>query len=129
MAEGWLPKTCVQSDRRSRARQIGNMRPICGHRSRMKAMSIPDLPIDNRHPSRPRCGSKAYPAEITAFTGQHAACTGLMTVPGIGPIMPSAMVAAIGAWLGLVPRQISAGDSTILGKIAKQGNRYLRVLF
>ena len=51
------------------------------------------------------------------------------------------MVAAIGtgdaftkgrdfaAWLGLVPRQISTGDRTILGKISKRGNRYLRVLF
>ena len=64
-----------------------------------------------------------------------------MTVPGIGPIISSAMVAAIGngevfskgrdfaAWLGLVPRQISTGDRTILGKISKRGNRYLRVLF
>ena len=33
------------------------------------------------------------------------------------------------AWLGLVPRQMSTGDRTILGKISKQGNRYLRVLF
>jgi transposase len=31
--------------------------------------------------------------------------------------------------LGLVPRQISTGDRTILGKISKRGNRYLRVLF
>ena len=64
-----------------------------------------------------------------------------MTVPGIGPLISSAMVAAIGtgdafskgrdfgAWLGLVPRQMSTGDRTILGKISKQGNRYLRVLF
>ena len=64
-----------------------------------------------------------------------------MSVPGIGPIISSAMVAAIGtgdvfskgrdfaAWLGLVPRQISTGDRTILGKISKRGNRYLRVLF
>ena len=64
-----------------------------------------------------------------------------MTVPGIGPIISSAMVAAIGdgdafskgrdfgAWLGLVPKQISTGDRTILGKISKRGNRYLRVLF
>jgi transposase len=54
---------------------------------------------------------------------------------------PSAIVAAIGngdgfgkgrdfaAWLGLVPKQISTGDRTILGKISKRGNRYLRVLF
>ena len=63
-----------------------------------------------------------------------------MSVPCIGPIISSAMVAAIGtgdsfskgrdfaAWLGLVPRQISTGDRTILGKISKRGNRYLRVL-
>jgi transposase len=75
-------------------------------------------------------------AEITALAKQDAACAGLMTVPGIGPIISSAMVAAIGngaafakgrdfgAWLGLVPRQISAGGRTILGKISKQGNRY-----
>ena len=61
-----------------------------------------------------------------------------MSVPGVGPIISSAMVAAIGkgdvfcrgrdfaAWLGLVPKQISTGDRTILGK---RGNRYLRVLF
>jgi hypothetical protein len=72
---------------------------------------------------------------------QDPACERLMTVPGIGPIVSSAMVAAIGngtvfskgrdfgAWLGLVPKQISTGDRTILGKISKRGNRYLRVLF
>jgi transposase len=64
-----------------------------------------------------------------------------MSVPGIGPIISSAVVAAIGrgevfakgrdfgAWLGLVPKQTSTGDRTILGKISKRGNRYLRVLF
>jgi transposase len=31
--------------------------------------------------------------------------------------------------VGLVPKQISTGDCTILGKISKRGNRYLRVLF
>ena len=68
-------------------------------------------------------------------------CERLMSVPGIGPIISSAVVAAIGtgdvfskgrdfaAWLGLVPKQISTGDRTILGKISKRGNRYLRVLF
>jgi transposase len=64
-----------------------------------------------------------------------------MTVPGIGPIISSAMVAAIGTgdafskdrdfgtWLGLVPKQLSTGDRTILGSISKRGNRYLRTLF
>jgi transposase len=34
-----------------------------------------------------------------------------------------------GMWLELMPKQISTGDRTILGKISKRGNRYLRVLF
>ena len=80
-------------------------------------------------------------SEITTLARQDAGCERLMSVPGIGPIISSAMVAAIGtgevfakgrdfaAWLGLVPKQISTGDRTILGKVSKRGNRYLRVLF
>lgn len=33
------------------------------------------------------------------------------------------------AWLGLVPRQMSTGDGTVLGSISKRGNKYLRQLF
>jgi transposase len=33
------------------------------------------------------------------------------------------------AWLGLVPKQISTGDRTVLGPISRRGNRYLRALF
>ena len=80
-------------------------------------------------------------SEIEAIARQDIGCERLMSVPGVGPIISSAMVAAIGtgdaftkgrdfaAWLGLVPRQMSTGDRTILGKISKRGNRYLRVLF
>jgi transposase len=79
--------------------------------------------------------------EIETFARQDEACQRLMTVPGIGPIISSAMVAAVGtgdvfskgrdfgAWLGLVPKQISTGDRTILGSISRRGNRYLRALF
>lgn len=79
--------------------------------------------------------------EIDTIARQDAGCDRLMSVPGIGPIISSAVVAAIGsgdvfskgrdfaAWLGLVPKQMSTGDRTILGKISKRGNRYLRVLF
>src|SRR6266436_2945897 len=78
--------------------------------------------------------------EIAVLARQDAGCARLMSVPGIGPIISSAMVAAIGAgdtftkgrdfaaWLGLVPKQFSTGDHTVLGKISKRGNRYLRVL-
>src|SRR3979490_1089740 len=80
-------------------------------------------------------------SEIEALARQDKGCEQLMTVPGIGPIISSAMVAAIGtgaafskgrdfgAWLGLVPKQLSTGDRTILGKISRRGNRYLRALF
>src|SRR5438876_4776340 len=69
--------------------------------------------------------------EIEAIARRDAGCERLISVPGIGPIISSAMVAAIGtgdvfskgrdfaAWLGLVPKQISTGDRTILGKISK----------
>ena len=60
--------------------------------------------------------------EIEALARADAGCERLMSVPGIGPIISSAMVSAIGAgdgfgkgrdfaaWLGLVPKQISTGD-------------------
>ena len=79
--------------------------------------------------------------EIEVLAQSNEGCRQLMTVPGIGPIIASAMVAAIGngtafatgrdfaAWLGLVPKQMSTGDRTILGRITKRGNRYLRTLF
>jgi transposase len=79
--------------------------------------------------------------EIEALAKEDEACQRLMTVPGIGPIIASAMVSAIGegaafsrgrdfaAWLGLVPKQISTGGRTILGRISKRGNTYLRTLF
>ena len=64
-----------------------------------------------------------------------------MSVPGIGPMISTAMVAAIGtgeafergrdfgAWIGLVPRQYSTGGRSILGRISKRGSKYLRTLF
>ena len=78
---------------------------------------------------------------ITALARADAGCRRLMDVPGVGVITASAMVAAIGtgaafskgrdfaAWLGLVPKQISTGNRTILGGLSKRGNRYLRTLF
>lgn len=62
----------------------------------------------------------------------------LSTVPGIGPLNATALVAAVGdasafgrgrdmaAWLGLVPRQATTGGKPRLLGISKRGNRYLR---
>lgn len=62
----------------------------------------------------------------------------LMEVPGIGPLVASALVACVpdqsmfpcgrnmAAWLGLVPRQNSSGGKERLGSVTKAGNRHLR---
>ena len=80
-------------------------------------------------------------SEIKSVSESEASCQRLMTIPRIGPIISTAVVAAVGtgeaydrgrdfaAWLGLVPRQHSTGGRTILGRITKRGSRYLRMLF
>jgi transposase len=80
-------------------------------------------------------------AEIETISRHEANCDRLMSVPGVGPMISTAMVAAIGtgeafdrgrdfaAWLGLVPRQYSTGGKPILGRISKRGCKYLRTLF
>jgi len=79
--------------------------------------------------------------EIEQISRTEENCVNVMTIPGIGPMISTAMVAAIGtgeafgrgrdfaAWVGLVPRQYSTGGRTVLGRITKRGSRYLRMLF
>ena len=84
---------------------------------------------------------EAITGEIERIGKVEENCQRLMSVPGIGPIISTAVVAAIGtgdafgrgrdfgAWLGLVPRQYSTGGKPILGRISKRGSKYLRTLF
>jgi transposase len=73
----------------------------------------------------------------------HRSCEAsrrLEAIPGIGPIVATALVAEVGdwkefrsgrslaAWIGLVPKQRTTGGKDKLGSITKQGNRYLRWL-
>ena len=79
--------------------------------------------------------------EIEEAAKREEGCQKLMTIPGVGPLISTAMVAAIGggeafdrgrdfgAWLGLVPRQHSTGGRPILGRLSKRGSKYLRTLF
>lgn len=79
--------------------------------------------------------------EIEQISRVEENCANVMTIPGIGPMISTAMIAAIGtgeafgrgrdfaAWVGLVPRQYSTGGRTVLGRITKRGSRYLRMLF
>ena len=79
----------------------------------------------------------------TEIVARHRACAAsrrLATIPGIGPIIASALVAAVpdasvfasgrqfAAWLGLVPAQNSTGGKERLGHITRTGDRYLRRL-
>lgn len=79
-------------------------------------------------------------ARIAQHVKHDAQASQAVRIMGIGPTGASAMVAAVGdfaqfrnagqfaAWLGLVPRQHSSGGKTVLGRITKRGDDYLRFL-
>ena len=78
--------------------------------------------------------------EINLIARQSRAVQRLMTMPGIGPISATALVAAVNdgrqfkngremaVWLGLVPAQHSSGGKQCLLSISKRGDSYLRTL-
>jgi transposase len=79
--------------------------------------------------------------EIDTIGAEDAACQRLRQIPGVGPLVSTATVAAIGngaafrkgrefaAWLGLIPRQYSTGGKPRLLGISKRGSIYLRRMF
>jgi len=90
---------------------------------------------------------RALDSRIEALTDEFAAqaktdeaARRLATIPGIGVLNATALVAAVGnaatfargrdlaAWLGLVPRQMTTGGKARLMGITKRGNKYLRKL-
>jgi len=80
----------------------------------------------------------AFDAEFAAEAKRSEAAHRLTTIPGIGALNATALVAAIGdaqtfargrdlaAWLGLVPRQATTGGKPCLLGITKRGSKYLR---
>ncbi|MGP3713624.1 IS110 family transposase [Brucella intermedia] len=82
----------------------------------------------------------ALNTELIQLARNDAATRRLTTIPGIGVLNATALVAAVGnassfakardlgAWLGLVPRQYSTGGKPRLLGISKRGNTYLRTL-
>ena len=78
---------------------------------------------------------------IMAWHRSNEASKRLDAIPGVGPVLATALVASIAdpkafrsgrnfsAWVGLVPKQHSSGGRDRLGSISKQGDRYLRSLF
>jgi len=92
--------------------------------------------------ARPRAMTAigALDKEIAASVKADETAKRLMTVPGVGPVTASAIMATIqdasvfasgrefAAFLGLTPRQSSTGGKPRLGRITKMGDRYLRKL-
>ena len=82
----------------------------------------------------------AFEGEFVAFAKEDEDARRLTTIPGVGVMIASALMAAIGkaetfehgrdlaAWLGLVPRQWTTGGKPRLMGISKRGNKYLRKL-
>ena len=80
----------------------------------------------------------AFDAEFVAEVKQNEAARRLTSIPGIGALNATALVAAVGdartfargrdlaAWLGLVPRQATTGGKPRLLGITKRGSKYLR---
>lgn len=79
--------------------------------------------------------------ELAQAARLSPACTTLLSVPGIGLLTATAMVAAtsgdvshfkdarhFASWFGLTPKEYSSGNSRYLGHISKRGDGYLRML-
>ena len=81
-----------------------------------------------------------YDAPLAQVAQTHPGCQRLMTIPGLGELTATALVAAgseatqcqngrqCAAWLGLVPRQHSTGGQSRLLGLSKHGNGYRRTL-
>ncbi len=83
---------------------------------------------------------KGFNDELTQRARNEDAAKRLTSIPGIGVLTATALIAAVGnaqtfacgrdlaAWLGLVPRQATTGGKSRLLRISKRGNGYLRML-
>jgi transposase len=125
-----------------------------GRNGTAQLLEIIANPEDDRVPAAARLSLNVLAGQYAAITIEigkiekhihawHRSCEEsrrLEEIPGVGPIVATALVAEVGdwtafssgrslaAWIGLVPRQHSTGGKERLGKISKQGNRHLRWL-
>jgi transposase len=79
--------------------------------------------------------------ELTAIAREIPMVKSLLKIPGLGLLTATALFATIGnihafksgrqlaCWLGLTPRESSSGGQRRLGRISKQGDAYVRMLF
>jgi transposase len=146
-------RTMLKNQLRGRMAEFGVV-AAPGRRGLNELLAIVSDPEDRRIPSPLREGLTAVmemlrglerklegvDRQIVAAGREDATCRHLVTAPGYGPILSSAMAALVidpgafkqtcdfAASLGLVPRQDGTGGKVRLGPISKRGNGYLRRL-
>jgi len=147
-------QTAVINVIRAHLAEFGIVAPV-GRKGVEELLDIVANPSDKRVPEVARMCLAALGAQlrrlkeqilefdrmIMAWHRSSEASKRLNAIPGVGPMLGTALVASIAdpkafrsgrnfsAWIGLVPKQHSSGGKDRLGSITKQGDRYLRSLF
>ena len=146
-------RTMLVNAIRSHLAELGIVAPV-GLRGMKALLAVIADPQDERVPCVARSCLESLVASLMTVE-REAACNErrlhawhrsneasrrMETIPGIGPIIASALVASVSdpsifktgrelaAWIGLVPRQNSTGGKERMGRISKQGDHYLRWL-
>jgi transposase len=149
-----LQQTAVINAIRTHLAEFGIVAPV-GRNGVEELLDVVADPSDKRVPAIARACLIALGAQLRRFKEQilefdrmimawhrsNEASKRLDAMPGVGPILATALVASVAdprafrsgrnfsAWIGLVPKQHSSGGRDRLGSISKQGDRYLRSLF
>ena len=147
-------QTAVINVIRAHLAEFGIVAPV-GRKGVEALLDVVANPTDTRVPAIARACLAALGAQlrrlkeqilefdrlIMAWHRSNEASKRLDAIPGVGPILATALVASVAdpkvfrsgrnfsAWIGLVPQQHSSGGKDRLGHISKQGDRYLRSLF
>jgi transposase len=147
-------QTAVINAIRAHLAEFGIVAPV-GRNGVEELLDVVADPSDKRVPAIARACLIALGAQLRRFKEQilefdrmimawhrsNEASKRLDAMPGVGPILATALVASVAdprafrsgrnfsAWIGLVPKQHSSGGRDRLGSISKQGDRYLRSLF
>jgi transposase len=147
-------QTAVINVIRAHLAEFGIVAPV-GRKGIEELLSVVADPADKRLPDIARMCLAALGAHlrrlkeqilefdrtIMAWHRSDGASRRLDAIPGVGPMLATALVASVAdprvfrsgrnfsAWIGLVPKQHSSGGKDRLGSISKQGDRYLRSLF
>ena len=147
-------QTAVINSIRAQLAELGIVAPV-GRRGVEELLHVVADPSDERVPEVARACLAALGSQlrklkeqilefdrmIIAWHRSNEASKRLDAIPGVGPMLATALVAGVAdpkafrsgrnfsAWIGLVPKQHSSGGKDRLGSISKQGDRYLRGLF